>query len=860
MRRRVLAGVLGGAAILLPAFPGVAGADDASLLDPAARFRACTAGSRAADVVLLFDESKSLQTSDPEAGRVIAARYLLDRLARMGERTGAEIDVLVAGFGTSFRSYDGRWHRLGGELEQASQEVGQFDTRNTDTGTDYWLGLDGARKALAERAHDGREACQAIIFFSDGELDVSLSPEEIKGGVGANPRRPFAPDNAMKSKEDQRKASEAAAASLCRAGGLADQIRTGDIVTFGVGLASDGAGDFDLMRRIVTGGETGSTCGDVLDPVPGVFAEVSGVDDMVFAFDAVDAGSQTTETPICQGDACEAGRHPFVLDRTVSRVEILGSADADGLEVGLTLPSGTSSILPSPGGASDLAIPGVGSRVEWLSPKTFTLTLESTADDGWIGVWSLTFTDKKAASDGRKARTSIQVAGDLRPALRATEMPARVGEDYPAYVDLITADGTVIDPTKIIARGSVAVTVLDPDGAATALGAREVQSVDDPFPMGFTSSGRHTVRIALDLALSATPSSGGDEVETSLAQQVIDVPLQVAPPHGYPVIAGGVDFGKSEGDRLDASASLAVSGPGCVWLAGGAYELITLPEGVARVELTTTHDSRENCLEVPEGTEGALPLRLTSDAAGNGAVLGEMRLGMAPLTGGEQKDAVASFRAELEKRLDPLNFTAMLIIAIVFGGGLPLAFAYLVKYIGATKMAPTSLIANIMDITVTDDVVRRQGKPLAFQAGDLKNLYTPSPSTRRKLDVDGASLRSTMGVSPFGAGEVKVSMPGYRAVASNGSGPQGRDGHARIPLSIHDHWVVFVGAGTDLKLLTLVASTARQDDRNALLQGAAAKIPGIVKEMGIMPAVDTHSGLTPDAPGANPVSDWDPFA
>ncbi|HMR48480.1 MAG TPA: hypothetical protein PKA68_04395 [Arachnia sp.] len=861
VRRRVLAGTLAVGVALLSALPGAAVADDDTELDPAARFRACAAGAGAADVVLLFDESQSLRTSDPEAGRVVAATFLLDRLARMGERNKAEINVLVAGFGTSFRAYDGHWHALGSELEQAHQKVGQFETRNADTGTDYWLGLEGARRTLADRAREGGSACQAIVFFSDGELDVSLSPEEVAGGVGANPRRPFAADNPMKTKEDQRKASEAAAASLCRPGGLADQIRAGGIVTFGVGLSPDGAaGDFELMRSVVTGGDPGKACGDVLEPVPGVFALTTGVDEMVFAFDAVDSSGDNTETPICQGDACEAGRHPFVLDRTVSRVEILGSAHADDLEVALTLPSGVTVILPGQGAAPELAIPGVNGRLEWLTPKTFTLTLDSTSNDAWIGVWSLTFTDKKAASEGRTARTSIQVTGDLRPVLRATELPARVGERYQAFVDLISADGTVVDPAKIIADGSVAVTLLDPSGASEVLEPREVQSLNDPFVLSFASNGRHTVRIALDLALSAMPASGGEVVKTALERQVIDVPLPVLPPHGYPTIAGSVDFGKSEGDRLDAEASLAVSGPGCVWLAEDSYQVTTFPEGVGGVELTTPHDRRESCLEVPEGTEGALPLRLTSDAAGNGAILGEMQLTMAPLTGGDPRGAGASFSAELEKRLDPVNFAAMLIVAIVFGGGLPLAIAYLVKFVGATKMPSAPLIASVMDITVVDGLVRRQGRPLAFDDADLGKLHTSHAATPRRLDVDGALLRSTLGLSPFGAGEVKVSMPDYRAVSSTGSGPLGKDGHARIPLAVHDHWVVFASLEGDLKLLTLIASTALKEDRDAVLGDAAATIPGIIEKLGITPAGDAPLNSSWETSGDPPASDWDPFA
>lgn len=56
----------------------------------------------------------------------------------------------------------------------------EFANRNTGQGTDYWLGLDGARKDLAARqAQDpDRNRCQAIVFFTDGSLDIDRAPPD----------------------------------------------------------------------------------------------------------------------------------------------------------------------------------------------------------------------------------------------------------------------------------------------------------------------------------------------------------------------------------------------------------------------------------------------------------------------------------------------------------------------------------------------------------------------------------------------------------------------------------------------------------------------------------------------------------
>ncbi len=72
----------------------------------------------------------------------------------------------------------------------------EFANRNTGQGTDYWLGLDGARKDLAARqAQDpDRNRCQAIVFFTDGSLDIDRAPpDEQQHPID----RPYAPDNRL---------------------------------------------------------------------------------------------------------------------------------------------------------------------------------------------------------------------------------------------------------------------------------------------------------------------------------------------------------------------------------------------------------------------------------------------------------------------------------------------------------------------------------------------------------------------------------------------------------------------------------------------------------------------------------------
>ena len=56
----------------------------------AKRFGACLASQKAGDLLLLFDQSSSLQGTDPQAARVQAARYLLQTLGKYADRVGRQ--------------------------------------------------------------------------------------------------------------------------------------------------------------------------------------------------------------------------------------------------------------------------------------------------------------------------------------------------------------------------------------------------------------------------------------------------------------------------------------------------------------------------------------------------------------------------------------------------------------------------------------------------------------------------------------------------------------------------------------------------------------------------------------------------
>ena len=177
----------------------------------AKRFGACLASQKAGDLVLLFDESSSLQGTDPQAARVQAARYLLQTLGRYADRVGANLEVATSGFSDTYtREHD--WTKLTvSTADQVGAQLSSIATKNTGIDTDYWLALDGARQELASRGQgpNGGQRCQAIAWFSDGKIDFTSRATS----------KPYADGVTLDSPSGVEDTTKRAVESICRPGG-----------------------------------------------------------------------------------------------------------------------------------------------------------------------------------------------------------------------------------------------------------------------------------------------------------------------------------------------------------------------------------------------------------------------------------------------------------------------------------------------------------------------------------------------------------------------------------------------------------------------------------------------------------------
>lgn len=810
-------------------------ADEQSATD---NYGGCLVAQQKGDLLLLIDESQSLQTSDPKAARVSAAKYLINQLGRFSSRSKVDLDVQVAGFSTGYHPVGG-WDRLDNSgTSKINSTIDGFADRTQGYQTDYWSALDGARSALAAKSHGG-DRCQAVVWFSDGSLDLDLTKVDDPSDEAR--KKPYAPDADLTSGTGVTAAQRAGTRDLCRSGGIADQLRRSEVALFAIGLESKDAKapDFSLMKSLASGG---GGCGKINKPTPGLFTLASDIDDLLFAFDKImDPGREPTEqeTGICQGKVCTEFRHNFVLDDSISTVHILGSAPA-GLDVYLVPPKGDPMRFePKTVGKQAKITTAADGSIEWLSDKTMSIDLKRSKS--WAGQWAVVFVDPKSKTPKAKSRTSIHIAGDIFPALiNKDKITLRSGDQTKDLrLGLVDGDQLTVDPDKLLGKVALDASVRS-GGKTIDLGQNLPASrMAKPFAVDLRKiqPGHATLQLRLAVTTAGTTDANGKKVPgTKLAPQQANIPLTIAPPLGYPQLGQVADFGSVEGPA-DATATVKITGPGCVWLPSGADPKVEAgPEGLGSTAVSSAADRAENCVKVADGKTDELPLQLTTAEGGNGTLDGTVAIKIAP----ENEPAKARtvqlpFTADLNKPLDTFNFLLALLVALILGPGIPLGLLYLGKYLTA-KIPPRALLGQRIDVTVQGDQVLRDGQPLALRSGDLTDMVRLPVGGARQAEAAGFGLATKIGRSPFGPGFVLVDAPGMIGATSTNPEPYGDHRAARLPLAVHNTWTLLhnpAGPADQATLLILLGTDASEDQqrRRQYLDDVTARAPELLQRL-----------------------------
>ncbi|WP_146086488.1 vWA domain-containing protein [Rathayibacter sp. AY1D1] len=848
------AGLLSVVALAVPLIVGglvQAPAAAAAEADPAlGAFGACIAGGGAADVLLLVDESSSLTSSDAALGRVTSATYFVDQLADFATEAGTPVDVQLSVFGDSYSTLL-PWTPLGAEsVDGVRASIAGLAERVDGFDTDYWTALDGARADLADRAagRTGGAGCQAVVWFTDGKLDYfprETGAERAEYGT----QKRFAPGVDLTDSGAAAQVRDAAAADLCRGGGLADQLRSSGITVFGVGLTGPGStdADFDFIRSVTTGTDlAGTRCGDITEPVPGSFQVAGDIDSLLFAFDAIatpGGAPLTQEAGICQVVACADQAHNFVLDASTPRVKILGSADATGLAASMSLPDGTRVDLARDadgGGSASVVIDASGASIdyEWITEKTVSLTVDrgSSAEAAWVGQWAFTFTDPQGASSDRRSKTNLHISGDLAPIwTNGTGVVLHAGETVEGAVfALVGRGGAAVDPSSILGTMRYTATLQDAEGAVvTVLETEDKTAIGRPIALPLTDaavgSGLLTLRLEVTTG-SATAADGAVVPGTALDPSVVAQRVSIEPPAAYPTFAERVDFGGVEGP-VDQQAVLPLAGDGCAWLTPESADVVASPQGLGAVRIESEASSADSCVD--SGAAG-LPLRLSTEQGGNGAINGTITVMLASSDGsGPPIEVEVPFTASLALPLDPPVFWVAFAITLLIGVAAPVGVLYFAKWLVSVVPA-RPLVATTVPVEVSDGTVLRGGSRFSIVPEDLRDVVPIGARGSRRVVTGEAVLVARAGAAPTEAGFVRVDRPGWSSASGASPSTTAKGTTARLPLAVHNNWVVFHQPGRragSAEVLLLIGGTATPAQRATLADDLNARLPDILSRL-----------------------------
>lgn len=788
-------------------------------------FGGCLTEQRQGDLLLLLDQSGSLKETDPGDVRAEAASFLLRQLSETAAAAQAELDVAVAGFDVDYeRTLN--WRALDpGTLPEVLRGVEAYRDRDSGFDTDYVNALGGARDELRARQREDADRCQVLVWFSDGAFDIETrdSAREVERHGSS---KPYAPGVDLRQDAGAERAEIAGRTSLCRVGGVVDQLRAGEVLTFAVGLGP--AQQYGLMRAIATGADQAAgPCGKQPAGVVGDFRAAGAVDDLVFALNGytglVPPVDQTTD--VCAGTACAGSTRTFVLDASIRDVDVLAGTTAPKVDILLSAPGGGAPARFSyskPGQVPPQTVGGQQVRAEWLSDRQVQIDLSRTTLQGWSGQWTLVPVAPQGAPAGTKARTQLRITGDLVP---------RVGED-PELVAAADArvpvgitserDNSAVPAAQVLGRARVSARLVSAGGAVKVVAegaelapAGQGLAVDlSGFPPGPA-----VLELRLAVTTAGTTVAGRSVPGTTLAERRNDVPVTVLPPREYPRVAvERLNLASREGIGPHA-AVLPLTGTGCVWLERA--EVQTGPEGSAP-RLTSPASSAEKCVEV--NGEGELPLELALDESGNGTLSGLLSLRLAPP--GEPAKALTTsvpFVGDLARPVDNAVLGAAFVLAMLLGIGLPLLFLYALRWWTA-RIPGEALRVGTLPVTLQGREVQFNGAAFGIDlAQDTRFQAVPEGGTRR-LDVEGLTLQTRCGVAPTAAPWTEVTAAGSVVVTSGGKG--------RLPLGVHGSWVALLDPGRpfEARVVVLLPTHASPSLLEEMSREIRTRLPQLVTE------------------------------
>jgi hypothetical protein len=858
------------AAVLLPVLMGL-GTQRSSADDTAVHglqeWAACVKGAGQGDLLVVMDASGSLETTDTDGKRIAATNFLLRQLrdvttgytgGAQGPGRALDLQVALSAFGETYRTVTD-WQPLGpgGRLESEVQQ--RFPSLKTDRDTDYLTALTGARQTLTDQrrrreAAGATASCQALVWVSDGDYD--LDP-------GDRAPKPYAPDVPLDTKAHTEQAVDRGYQALCRPGGVVDAVRDERINTLIIGLRANQTANFDRFQALAVGRGGPVTCGEVAPS--GDFFLADQLEQLLQAVvNAFDTGEPPQRPRDCSVSDTACPGYSLVLDDSVQAFRALSVADREGLEVWVvppgqvpTDPQAGTHLAYQPGTPGERRVEAADAEItyRWETTRALSIAvtrLPGTPSSTWTGRWWIRLVDPKNVQGGQ-SWLRLTVQGDKEP--YPVDVPAgQLRADVKRLTfGVRTLDGSPVDVRHVPGRLELSVTLIDASGGSVSLvnGAQNEQIVTPaPVDLSKVAIGPGTLRLSLK-ARTADLRLPGEVVQgTWLDEEIVDVPVTVAPPPSYPrVETRRLDFGTLPEGGTVATGQLLVSGKGCVWV--GASRTRALPEAVSMVRVAgSAASSQANCLEV-DGTRVAVPVRFEADHKGDGPAFGSVTVSAVPEDDtGEPVGTSVEFGATMQTAFEAEPGLLALFLALALGLGAPV-LAWLLLVWRAGRLPGVNM--NISVAEVGDDTL----------GSELGGITTLVRGTRQKIGLTAGPAVDAdliLMVKPGwlgGDGYVRPRVSGGEVATVEPGNAVKRGREVRLPRHLNGSWLAVEQPGG--RYVVMLSEATSTDDERAELRArviAGLEVLKTVSRNSASPRA--HSSPDPDSGAWGPVPGKDP--
>jgi len=781
-----LAGLLAGA----PAGSGGFALADTAVSPASANLAACVEASQALDVVMAVDESGSLSEttrnpngtlsppSDPTGRRVDGIKAALFGLASLaavpeaGSDKTPSVKTLLEGFSgptetaPSFRA--GKTDEFesvsDADLPTLFQQADVFRSKDTGQNTDFTAALTVAHDALSADAaaatlHGGTAPCQAIVLFTDGQLDLG-----------------------------SKAATTAAFDELCRPGGVADQIHRDGITMFTVALSPAGSDVNESFLQSLAdsnppfaeGSENG--CGTLGRAATGQLLSAADANALSLLFG-------TLFSPAGGSGILTAPGSFFVPD-WANRFVLRVSSSAAGSAVRLGAPNGAQATLVI-GSSTNPDIPGAVSTVTPLSDVSSTLAVSvSPGEDR--GLWtvqsvsgSATLFELEMDSD-----VTLDTAGDssVTPGVPLHLVLAPHPISGTTATTILPA-GTTVDASLETVSGSEPLTVVPSGGGFAA----EV-SVD-----AADQSPDYQIRAHLVL-----PAAEGIAVNT--------VPIDITLKRGFPDVPttepATLNLTSISGKHA-GTAQILVHGArgssGCVWFTDAT---VAAPSSAGAVMATVAPaaNSEQSCLAIAAGQTRTVTVTVTPSKSANGLLRGSVVVHVLSTSHPTPVLVTHPIDGWMRRPPDIPRRWAIFAILLALLVALPFAAVHAVNWFTGRLTPLTKLRATKYDVEVRPEGVYEasSGQPFRPPPRDFEDLRTIAQAGaarpfRGPESIAGVSFRAVASgrlrdrrFRPFkGPYGVASTANGAPMVAYRGAKPLVRirdDAHWETPLQLGALW------------------------------------------------------------------------